>query len=69
MQKDLQEMRQRVAEGKPLYGESSLTPYLQGVAARNSRYSQLKFAVFPMFNVVNHNEHGVDTSKYYETES
>ena len=63
---DMKEMIQKVKEKKPLYGESELTPYMQGVAARNSRYSQLAFGVMPWFNFANHNQHGVDTAKYYK---
>ncbi|RUS14920.1 NADH-ubiquinone oxidoreductase complex I, 21 kDa subunit-domain-containing protein [Endogone sp. FLAS-F59071] len=66
VEKDYAEMTQRIKEGKPLYGESQMSPYLQGVAARNSRYGQLKFSAIPWFNVVNHPYHGVDTSKYEE---
>ncbi|WVQ80014.1 hypothetical protein IAT38_002115 [Cryptococcus sp. DSM 104549] len=62
--KDQAELSARAAAGKPIYGESDLTPYLQGVAARNSTWSQLKLATFPWFNVAHHNSHGVDTSKY-----
>ncbi|TYJ52571.1 hypothetical protein B9479_006821 [Cryptococcus floricola] len=62
--RDQAELSQLAKEGKPLYGESQLNPYLQGVAARNSTWSQLKLAAFPWFNVANHNSHGVDTSKY-----
>lgn len=40
------------------YGESDLSPYMQGVAARNSAYSQLHFSVLPWFNAVNHSYHG-----------
>ncbi|OWZ77239.1 hypothetical protein C365_04498 [Cryptococcus neoformans Bt85] len=64
VQKDQAELSQRAKEGKPLYGESQLDPYLQGVAARNSTWSQLKLHAFPWFNVANHNSHGVDPSKY-----
>lgn len=39
-------MVQRIKDGKPLYGESQMSPYLQGVAARNSRYGQLKFSEY-----------------------
>ena len=52
------------AAGKPLYGESELSPYMQGVAARNSTFSGLFMGLFPWFNLVNHNSHGVDTTKY-----
>ncbi|WVO14565.1 hypothetical protein L204_102200 [Cryptococcus depauperatus] len=61
---DHAELSQLAKEGKPLYGESQLSPYLQGVAARNSTWSQLKMQTFPWFNIANHNSHGVDTSKY-----
>ncbi|KAI5794384.1 C-terminal of NADH-ubiquinone oxidoreductase 21 kDa subunit-domain-containing protein [Peziza echinospora] len=63
---DMKEMVGKVKRGESLYGESTLTPYMQGVAARNSRYSVTKLHVMPWFNFVNHNQHGVDTSKYYK---
>lgn len=53
---DMREMVQKVKRKEPLYGESVLTPYMQGVAARNSRYSQIFFHVMPWFNLVNHNQ-------------
>ncbi|KAL0633555.1 hypothetical protein Q9L58_007515 [Maublancomyces gigas] len=62
---DMKEMVHKVKRKEPLYGESVLTPYMQGVAARNSRYSQIFFHVMPWFNLVNHNQHGVDTAKYF----
>ncbi|KAI0196375.1 NADH-ubiquinone oxidoreductase 21 kDa subunit [Astrocystis sublimbata] len=62
---DMREMVDRVKLGLPLYGESKLTPHMQGVAARQSRYSALFTSVLPWFNFVNHNQHGVDTAKYY----
>ncbi|KAI2602766.1 NADH-ubiquinone oxidoreductase 21 kDa subunit [Hypoxylon sp. NC1633] len=62
---DMQEMVSKVKTGQPLYGESTLSPHMQGVAARQSRYSALFTAVLPWFNFVNHNQHGVDTAKYY----
>lgn len=62
---DMREMVDRVKAGKPLYGESQLTPYMQGVAARQSRYSAMFMSVIPWFNFVNHAQHGVDTAKYY----
>lgn len=62
---DMQEMVTKVKAGEPLYGESKLTPHMQGVAARQSRYSALFTAVIPWFNFVNHGQHGVDTAKYY----
>ncbi|KAK5656613.1 hypothetical protein OQA88_4593 [Cercophora sp. LCS_1] len=66
VQMDMREMVDKVKAGKPLYGESQLTPAMQGVAARQSRYSALFFSVLPWFNFVNHNQHGVDTAKYYQ---
>ncbi|KAF7511599.1 hypothetical protein GJ744_004187 [Endocarpon pusillum] len=63
---DMREMVDKVKKGEPLYGHSELTPYMQGVAARNSRYSALLGHVVPWMNFVNHNQHGVDTAKYYQ---
>ncbi|KAK3695674.1 NADH-ubiquinone oxidoreductase complex I, 21 kDa subunit-domain-containing protein [Podospora appendiculata] len=66
VQMDMREMVDKVKAGKPLYGESQLTPAMQGVAARQSRYSALFMGVLPWFNFVNHSQHGVDTAKYYQ---
>jgi hypothetical protein len=66
VQMDMREMVDKVKAGKPLYGESQLSPAMQGMAARQSRYSALFFGVLPWFNFVNHNQHGVDTAKYYQ---
>ena len=63
---DMKEMVAKVKAGEPIYGNSQLTPSMQGVAARQSRYSALFMAVMPWFNFVNHNQHGVDTAKYYQ---
>ncbi|RJE23644.1 hypothetical protein PHISCL_04020 [Aspergillus sclerotialis] len=63
---DMREMVDKVKAGQPLYGTSTVSPYLQGVAARNSRYSELFIHVLPWFNLVNHDQHGVDTAKYYQ---
>ena len=63
---DMREMVDKVKKGEPLYGHSSLTPYMQGVAARNSRYSAVAGHIIPWANFVNHNQHGVDTAKYYQ---
>ncbi|KAJ3804673.1 C-terminal of NADH-ubiquinone oxidoreductase 21 kDa subunit-domain-containing protein [Lentinula aff. lateritia] len=63
-QLDLLDLSHRAREGKPLYGESHQSPWVQGAAHRNSVFSMLKFSAFPMFNFVNHPHHGVDTSKY-----
>ncbi len=38
--------------------KSDLTPYMQGVAHRNSAFSQLKFSTLPWFNLVDHPYHG-----------
>ncbi|CAO3691268.1 hypothetical protein G6F70_004074 [Rhizopus microsporus] len=64
--KDKAEMAQRLKEGKALYGDSYMPEYIQDTSARTSRYSQLKFGAIPWFNFANHNNHGVDTSKYTE---
>ncbi|KAL1979911.1 hypothetical protein VTN96DRAFT_4996 [Rasamsonia emersonii] len=63
---DMREMVDKVKKGEPLYGTSKVSEYLQGVAARNSRYSGLFVHILPWFNFVNHNQHGVDTAKYYQ---
>ncbi|RDL41610.1 putative NADH-ubiquinone oxidoreductase 21 kDa subunit [Venustampulla echinocandica] len=63
---DMREMVDKVKKGEPLYGASTLTPYMQGVASRNSRYSAVFLHIIPWFNFVNHNQHGVDTAKYYQ---
>ena len=44
---DLAELRQHVAEGKPLHPESSQPRWIQDVAYRNSAWSQLKFRECP----------------------
>jgi hypothetical protein len=63
---DMREMVGKVKAGEPLYGTTDLSPYLQGVAARQSRYSALFLSTIPWFNFVNHDQHGVDTAKYYQ---
>ncbi|KAJ1989373.1 hypothetical protein H4R33_002097 [Dimargaris cristalligena] len=63
---DLAEMKARVAKGEELYGQSLLPPDVQRIAAGNSKNSQLLMFFIPWFNLVNHNHHGVDTSKYYD---
>ncbi|RMJ26867.1 hypothetical protein PHISP_02236 [Aspergillus sp. HF37] len=63
---DMREMVDKVKTGAPLYGTSAVSAYLQGVAARNSRYSELFIHVLPWFNIVNHDQHGVDAAKYYQ---
>jgi hypothetical protein len=66
VEKDMKEMVAKVKAGEPLYGTSTLTPYIQGVASRNSRYTGVFLHVIPWFNFVNHNQHGVDTAKYFQ---
>ena len=63
---DMREMVGKVKAGEPLYGVSRLSPSMQGVAARQSRYSALFMNIVPWFNFVNHSQHGVDTAKYYQ---
>ncbi|KAJ5222728.1 uncharacterized protein N7469_008968 [Penicillium citrinum] len=63
---DMREMVDKVKKGEPLYGVSQMSSYLQGVAARNSRYSSLFIHVVPWANFANHDQHGVDTAKYYQ---
>jgi len=53
---DMREMVNKVKNGQPLYGTSSVSSYLQGVAARNSRYSELFVHILPWFNLVNHDQ-------------
>jgi len=61
---DMKEMVQKVKKGEPLYGESTLSPYMQGVAARNSRYSQIFLHAMPWFNFVNHNQVGTSQGEF-----
>ena len=51
---DMREMVDKVKNGQPLYGVSTLSPYMQGVAARNSRYTGIWLHILPWFNFVNH---------------
>ena len=53
---DMREMVDKVKKGEPLYGRSDMSPYLQGVASRNSRYTGLWLHVIPWFNFVNHEQ-------------
>ena len=55
---DMREMVDKVKRKEPLYGLPSLSPHLQGVAARNSRYAGVFFYVIPWANFVNHNQVG-----------
>ena len=56
VERDMREMVDKVKAGEPLYGHSTLTPYMQGVAARNSRYSSLLGHIIPWANFVNHDQ-------------
>merc|ERR1711990_398952 len=67
--RDMEELSALAKEGKPIYGSTDMPEYMQGVAHRNSVWSQLKFATLPWFNLVNHKHHGVDPSKYKSQES
>ncbi|ODV91204.1 hypothetical protein CANCADRAFT_17689, partial [Tortispora caseinolytica NRRL Y-17796] len=67
VEKDRYEMKSKIAQGKPLYGETKLEPWLEQVAVRNSRFSQTLFTLFPWFNFANHKYHGIDIKKYFET--
>lgn len=53
---DMREMVDKVKRNEPLYGKSTLTPYMQGVASRNSRYAGVWLHVLPWFNFVNHEQ-------------
>ena len=52
----MREMVDKVKKGEPLYGKSTLSPYMQGVASRNSRYSATFLHIVPWFNLVNHEQ-------------
>ena len=51
---DMKEMVDKAKKGEPLYGTSTLSPYMQGVSARNSRYSATFLYALPFFNFTNH---------------
>ncbi len=53
---DVREMVDKAKRGEPLYGKSDMSPYMQGMASRNSRYTGLFLHVIPWFNFVNHNQ-------------
>lgn len=56
---DMREMVDRVKRKELLYGQSSMSPHLQGVAARNSRYAGVFWHVIPWANFVNHDQVGL----------
>lgn len=45
--RDMEELSALAKAGKPLYGETDMPEYMQGVAHRNSIWSQLKFGTMP----------------------
>ncbi|KAG0304128.1 hypothetical protein BGZ98_005901 [Dissophora globulifera] len=51
------EMDARAAAGLPAYGEPTMDEASQAAAARNSKYSALKFSAIPWFNTTNHKYH------------
>jgi hypothetical protein len=67
--KDRYEVKSRLAKGQTPYrqDESDLPEWLRKVAARTSIHSYNALAVFPWFNLVRHEFHGVNLDKYYET--
>lgn len=60
---DMREMVDKVKKGEPLYGVSTMSEHLQGVASRNSRYSVTFLPFLPWGNFFNHN-HVSATSLY-----
>jgi hypothetical protein len=60
----MREMVDKVKRGEPLYGESGMTEYMQGVA--HSRYAGVFSHIIPWPNFAHHPYHGVDTAKYYK---
>lgn len=66
--KDRYDVKSKLSKGENPYGsdKSTLTPYMQDVAARYSKNSQLLLGLLPWFNFVDHPYHGVDLKKYYE---
>ena len=57
-EREQQRAREEAQSGTVIgQGESSLSDEMQGVAHRNSVFSQLNLAVLPWFNVVNHKYH------------
>ena len=66
---DMREMVDKVKSNEPLYGKSSLTPHMQGVASRNSRYSGVFLHVLPWFNFVNHEQVEIFPDSCYRYEA
>lgn len=66
VQKDRYEIKSRLSKGLKPYGETDVPHWIQRIAARNSTYSSTFNHIFPWFNLVQHEYHGVDLKKYYE---
>jgi hypothetical protein len=47
VKRDMEELSALAKAGKPVYGETDLPEYIQGVANRNSAYSQFKLQTIP----------------------
>lgn len=47
VKRDQAELSKLAAAGRPIYGESDMPEHIQGVAARNSTWSQLKLGAMP----------------------
>lgn len=43
------EMTKKIAQGKPLYGQSGQPEHMQQVAVSNSRHSQIFFSILPWY--------------------
>lgn len=69
VRKDRYEMKQRISQGLKPYGEdeSDLPQWIRRTAAGNSTNSFNYLHLFPWFNLVHHEYHGVSLKKYYET--
>ncbi|GMM33243.1 hypothetical protein DASC09_005680 [Saccharomycopsis crataegensis] len=52
------EIKSQLIKGEPAHGKSSLSPWLQDIANRNSQNSQVMLSVIPWFNFVKHPYHG-----------
>lgn len=69
VRKDRYEIKQRLSQGLKPYkeNESDLPEWIRRVAAGNSTHSFNYLHLFPWFNLVQHEFHGVSLKKYYET--
>lgn len=57
--KDRAEMKAKLRKGESLYGETPLPPHIQEAAARNSRYSALKFCKTSSRDLTNGSYHAM----------